>query len=114
MTAQELVHEIKQAYKARNMRPTRDEFFYRTKPANYACPLTALALFRGAVKKGAPYLNLNFSGNPVYVWACAEFGEHFVNGFLCGVDGEEDGVFPPEYAEGYAAGSLVAQDLFGT
>ncbi len=77
-----LLDEIRAAYKANNLSPIRCTYFL---PGS-ACPLTVLAISRGIVEKNDPKLELNEENNPVFAWACEEFGEMWVYGFVNGFD----------------------------
>jgi hypothetical protein len=94
MNAPKLLEEVKAAYRSLGLKPTRLSFYFKRKGAAFACPLTALALYRGAVRRNEPYLGLDRAFNPAFVWACDERDD-------------------PEYVEGFAAGKLLAQELLG-
>jgi hypothetical protein len=99
-----LLDEIRLAYQAHNLRPLRETFFYHGKRLDYACPLTALAIHRGAVDRADPGLELDQATNPVFDWACKEFGLGWVWGFLDGFDGRPVALDDPAYREGHALG----------
>jgi hypothetical protein len=113
MNAPELLGEVKAAYRSLGLKPTRRSFFYKRKRAAFACPLTALALYRGAVRRNEPYLGLDTAFNPAFVWACDELGGGFVTGLMDAWDGHEEADDDPEYLDGFAAGRLLAQELLG-
>jgi hypothetical protein len=112
MNRPELLQEIRDAYQTFGLKPTRSSFFIKRKRGGFACPLTALALSRGAVTRKSAYLGLDTAFNPAYVWACNELGGDWTSGFMDAVDGREKAGDEPEYLEGFAAGEPVAQDLF--
>jgi hypothetical protein len=109
----ELLQEVKAAYRSLGLKPTRHSFFYKDKRGAFACPLTALALYRGAVKRKTPYLGLDITLNPAFLWACDELGGDFANGLMDGWDGHDQQCDDSEYLEGFAVGQLLAQELLG-
>jgi hypothetical protein len=106
-----LLDEIRLAYQAHNLRPFRDSFFHHGKRLDYACPLTALALHRGAVDRADPALELDQTTNPVFDWACREFSLGWVWGFLDGFDGRPVALDDPAYVDGHAFGTSVARQV---
>jgi hypothetical protein len=111
MNAPELLEEVKAAYRSLGLKPVRRSFFHKRKRAAFACPLTALALYRGAVRRNEPYLGLDRAFNPAFVWACNELGGDYATGLMDAWDGHEKQGDDPEYLEGFAAGRLLAQEL---
>jgi len=111
MNRPELLQEIIAAYRSLGLRPTRRSFFFKHKRRAFACPLTALALYRGAVKRNEPYLGLDTAFNPAFVWACDEFGGDFATGLLDVWDGHGKQHNDPEYREGYDLGAALAQEI---
>jgi hypothetical protein len=111
MNGTELLKEVKAAYRSLGLKPTRRTFFFKRKRAAFGCPLTALALYRVAVRKNEPYLGLDRAFNPAFVWACDELGGDFATGVMDGWDGHEKQGDDPEYLEGFAAGRLLADEL---
>jgi hypothetical protein len=111
MSGSALPEEVKAAYRSLGLRPTRRSFFFKRKRVAFACPLTALALYRGAVGRNEPYLGLDTAFNPAFVWACDELGGDFVTGLMDAWDGHDKAADDPEYLQGYAAGRLLADEL---
>jgi hypothetical protein len=110
MNAPALLEEVKAAYRSLGLKPTRRTFFFKDKHAAFACPLTVLALYRGAVRRNEPYLGLDTAFNPAFVWACNEPGGDCASGVMDAWDGHEATDDDPEYVEGLAAGKLLAQE----
>jgi hypothetical protein len=106
-----LLDEIRLAYQAHNLRPFRDSFFHHGTRCDYACPLTALAIHRGAVDRADPGLELDGADNPAFDWACREFGLGWAGGFLDGFDGRPFALDDPAYKEGHAFGASVARQV---
>ena len=80
-----LLDEIQAAYQAHNLWPIRCMYFLQ----GFACPLTVLAIGRGVVDKNDPSLELDEEENPSFAWACEEFGEVWVCGFVNSFDEQE-------------------------
>ncbi len=100
-----LLQEIKAAYQAQQLRAIRGTFFT---PKDFACPIVALALHRGVVKRDDPDLSLDRAANPAFDWACEEFGEDFVFGLLDGADGMAAKCSDPLYLDGFRLGEQAA------
>jgi hypothetical protein len=109
---QALLDEIRLAFRAHNLRPFRETFFYHGTRFNYACPLTALAIHRGVVNKADPGLELDQATNPAFAWACREFGREWVGGFLDGIDRRQPALDDPAYRAGHVSGAAVARQVF--
>lgn len=107
----DLLQEIAAAYHSLGLRPTRRSFYYKHKRRAFGCPLTALAIFRGAVKGNEPYLGLDTAFNPAFLWACEEFGGDYATGLMDAWDGHEKSTDDPEYVEGYELGAALAQEI---
>jgi hypothetical protein len=102
-----LLQEILAAYDG-DLWPVRGTFLVGC----FACPLAALAIHRGVVSKNDPRLELDEDGNPAFAWACDEFGEDWVEGFVTGFDGEERSVDEPAYVAGHECGAMALEQLF--
>jgi hypothetical protein len=100
MNHPELLQDIKAAYRSLGIKPTRRSFFYKDKRGAFACPLTALALYRWAVRRNEPYLTLDTA----FVWACHELGGDFATGLLDAWDGHDEQDDDPEYLGGFRVG----------
>ena len=103
-----LLEEIQAAYRSHKLRPIPGTFHLDA----FACPLTALAISRGIVDKNDPDLGLDQEKNPVFAWACDEFGAAWVRGFLNSFDEEEKASNHTTYLAGYECGELVFRQLF--
>jgi hypothetical protein len=109
---QELLAEIKAAYASLGMRPIRDHYYVHDAEADYGCPMTVLAIHRGVVDRSNPkYLEKNAAS--IHEWACKEFSDFWVQGFLSGYHRGEYKVTPRPslYCDGYDFGLLVAQEI---
>lgn len=103
-----LLRETIAAYDAQHLRPTRGTFFT---PEGFACPLVALALYRGVVSRGHPDLSLERAANPAFDWACTELGEDFTFGLLDGFDGKPANRAGSLYLDGFGLGTALAKLL---
>jgi hypothetical protein len=113
---EQLLGEIKTAYKVHSLRPVRCFFFIRSGAYNFACPLTALAIHR-CVMDGVD-TGLEFDGGAIDAgaivsveWAGGTFGEDWTNGFLDGFDGQNQAKDDHDYVEGHDLGVAAAQQL---
>ena len=102
-----LLREIHAAYE-REFWPMRGTFLLGL----LACPLTALAIHRGVVDKSDPRLELDDTSNPAFIWACGEFGEDWVMGFMDGFDEHGKNNVEPAYLAGHEFGELALEQLF--
>jgi len=105
------LQEIVAAYRTLGLRPTRRSFYFKRKRRAWACPLTALALYRGVIKRNEPYLGLDTAFNPAFLWACNEFGGDYATGLLDAWDGHGKQGDDPDYLEGFAVGRLLSREL---
>jgi hypothetical protein len=103
-----LLDEIRAAYKATDLSPICCTYFL---PGS-ACPLTVLAIGRSVVDKNDATLDLEEEKQPVFAWACDEFGEMWVYGFLNGFDEKKKTTNDSEYIAGYALGRQVRKQVF--
>lgn len=112
MTQQALMAEIKTAYASLAMRPIRDNYYVHDDEGDYGCPMTVLALSRGVVDRSNPEY-LEKSGASISEWACKEFSNLWVQGFLSGYDrGEYKATSrPPLYCDGYDFGKRLAREI---
>jgi len=111
MNQQILLDEIKLAYASLAMRPLRGTTYKHDKPCDYGCPLTALCLYRGGIDRSNPKY-LEQTAASIHEWACNEFSDRWVKGFLHGFHyGEGKASSHPLYREGYECGELVAQAI---
>jgi hypothetical protein len=115
----ELLDEIKLAYKVHRLRPIRGFFFITRENSEFACPLAALAIHRGIMDGVRP--GFEFAGGAVDAgaivtveWAVKTFGNEWVMGFLDGFEGQTlaDGpVKTTDYLQGYNLGLEAAKQL---
>ena len=101
-----LLEEFHAAYES-DLWPMRGAFLVGC----FACPLTALAIRRGVVDRNDSRLELNDEENPVFLWACDEFGAVWVHGFMNGFDDEDRAESDSDYSAGYELGSLALEQL---
>jgi hypothetical protein len=116
MTDQELLAEIKLAYKTHGLRPIHGFFFIRRGDYTFACPLVALAISRGimeGVEPGFEFIGgaLDAGSIEAIEWASQQFGEEWVTGFLAGFDGQDESSNDEKYVEGYGFGEALAQEI---
>ena len=97
--------EIKTAYQVQNLRPIRG-FFLRN---DFACPIVALAIHRGVVKRDDP-----IADGVALQWAVETFGRGWVKGFLDGFDGQTRSIDDPAYPNGFAVGNRLVQAFLCT
>jgi hypothetical protein len=116
MTDQELLAEIKLAYKTHRLRPIHGFFYIRRGDCTFACPLVALAIHRGIMDGVEP--GFEFHGGALDAgsieaieWAAAHFGEKWVTGFLAGFDRQDESSNDEKYLEGYGFGEVLAQEI---
>lgn len=100
-----LLEEILGSFDAQQLCPTRGTFF---REPSSSCPLVALAVNRGMVRRDDPDLSLEQAANPAFDWACDEFGEDFVFGLLDGFDGKAANRTDSLYLDGFRLGEKAA------
>jgi hypothetical protein len=108
---QQLLAEIKGAYKALRLRPIRGFFFIHRKRYDLACPMVALALARGIVNRDDPDRLEKGDFTPVLEKFATEFSMPWVRGFSDGVDRQCQSSFDSKYLSGYEFGGRVAQEI---
>jgi hypothetical protein len=108
-----LVQEIRLAYQSQKLQPIRRFFFLHDDSGDFACPLLALAVYRGQVDRADPRIELDGGANPALEWAAQTFGEAFAIGLLDGFDGQQQAKDDPDpdYLRGYALGVAAALQL---
>jgi hypothetical protein len=107
----ELIDEIKTAYKLHGLRPMRGLFFWPGKRYDFACPLVALAIHRGVVKRDDPDLARDDAANAAVEWAAQTLGEEWTLGFLDGFDRQSKRLDNREYDDGFDIGVALAYDI---
>ena len=108
---EQLLAEIKGAYKALRLRPVRGFFFIHRKRYDLACPMVALALSRGIVSRADPDRLEKGDFTPVLEKFASEFTMSWVCGFSDGFDRQSQRSFDPEYLSGYEFGERVALEI---
>ncbi len=106
-----LLQEISLAYQTQNLRPIRRFFFLHDESGDFACPLVALAIYRGQVDRTDPGIGLDGGANTALEWVARTFGEDFAIGLLDGFDGQEQAKDDPDYLRGYDLGVAAALQL---
>ena len=111
MNNQELLDEIKAAYRVHRLRPIRGFFFQARKRYALACPLVALAIYRGVVDRNDPEIAKDAADNRAVEWGAQTFGEEWSWGFVDGFDRHTEKIDDPDYLEGYNFGAALAQEI---
>jgi hypothetical protein len=106
-----LLQEIIDAFQAQKLQPIRRRFCVREGGVDFACPLVALAVYRGQVDSADPCIELDGGANPALEWAAQTFGEAFAVGLLDGFDGQQQAKDDPDYLRGYDLGVAAALQL---
>jgi hypothetical protein len=107
---QELLEEIKMAYRVHRLRPIRGFWFIHRKRYDFACPMLALALSRGIVDRADPD-RLEKDATAVCEWASSVFGNLWLQGFFDGFDRQTEKDNASEYLKGYSLGTALANDI---
>jgi hypothetical protein len=108
---EQLLAEIKEAYKALRLRPVRGFFFIHRKRYDLACPMVALALSRGIVSRADPDRLEKGDFTPVLKKFATEFTMPWVCGFSDGFDRQSQRSFDLNYLIGYEFGERVALEI---
>ena len=111
MTTFPLFDEIKSAYQTQNLFPIRRFFCLRDQDGDFACPLVALAVYRGVVDRSDPGIEIDGGANLALDWAASQWGEDWAIGFLDGFDSLAKSKADPEYLNGYGLGLAAALQL---
>jgi hypothetical protein len=111
MNEQDLLAEIKAAYKAQRLRPVRGFYYVKGKGYDSACPIVALAFARGIVSKADADLSTEDAALAALEWAAEQFGEDWVKGLLDGFDRQTERMTKRAYQDAYELGGKLADQI---
>lgn len=111
MNEQELLAQLKTAFRLQRLRPVRGVWFLRRKRYDMACPLTALLLHRGLLDRSDSDALEKGDLSSALDELAKEFSMPWLQGFSDAFDRQMARTSEPAYLTGYKFGERVAQEI---